>query len=207
MPTPAAHPHTVEGLLRVIEAHDSELALLKLQLRRRVRAEFGTSSEQLAAQVTLIDSEVVLPAQPVAAAGKPAAANAPAIDRSLPAHLPREAHVHSSEATATCRMLRPASACSHSACLILLMRTLRVGIASPGHKAEQPMPRSVTQDIPTGVRDQSGTLSAFSLERRPPSRRNAVRHPSGTVYGMAWHGIRIELNRQHDQAIVGASRL
>lgn len=91
----------------MIEARDSELALLKLmvdklklQLLRRVRAEFGTSSEQLAAQATLIDSEVVLPAQPVAATAQLAAANTPAIDRSLPAHLPREAQVHRPEATA-----------------------------------------------------------------------------------------------------------
>ena len=52
---PAPEPHTVVGLLRVIEARDSELALLKLmvdklklQLPRRTRAEFGTWS---AAQV------------------------------------------------------------------------------------------------------------------------------------------------------------
>lgn len=88
----------------MIEARDSELALLKLmvdklklQLLRRARAEFGTSSEQLDAQSSLIDHTVAVPAksQPV----KPAAANAPAIDRSLPAHLPREAQVHRPEAT------------------------------------------------------------------------------------------------------------
>lgn len=92
----------------MIEARDSEVALLKLmvdklklQLLRRMRAEFGTSSEQLAAQATLIDSEAVLPAPPVAATAQPAAANAPAIDRSLPAHLPRQAQEHRPEATAT----------------------------------------------------------------------------------------------------------
>lgn len=104
MQAPATQPHTVEGLLRVIEARDSELALLKLmvdklklQLLRRARAEFGTSSEQLDAQSSLIDHTVAVPvkSQPV----KPAAANAPAIDRSLPAHLPREAQVHRPEAT------------------------------------------------------------------------------------------------------------
>lgn len=48
-PSPASH----EELLRIIEARDSEVALLKLmvdklklQLLRRVRAEFSTSSEQ-----------------------------------------------------------------------------------------------------------------------------------------------------------------
>lgn len=106
MPAPTAQPHTVESLLRVIEARDSELALLKLmvdklklQLLRRVRAEFGTSSEQLAAQATLIDGAEVSQTQPAAAPAKAAAANAPAIDRSLPEHLPREAHVHRPEAT------------------------------------------------------------------------------------------------------------
>jgi transposase len=106
VPTPTAQPHTVEGLLRVVEARDSELALLKLmvdklklQLLRRVRAEFGTSSEQLAAQASLIDSAVVPQVQHAAIPAKPAAANTPAIDRSLPAHLPREAQVHRPEAT------------------------------------------------------------------------------------------------------------
>lgn len=89
----------------MIEARDSEVALLrlmvdklKLQLLRRVRAEFGQSSEQLAAQGTLIDGGVV-PVAPgsVAAAAKPA--NAPEIDRSLPAHLPREPHVHRPDTT------------------------------------------------------------------------------------------------------------
>ena len=53
-----------EELLRIIEARDSEVALLKLmvdklklQLLRRVRAEFGTSSEQWAAQIPLIDGD------------------------------------------------------------------------------------------------------------------------------------------------------
>ncbi|HCX33647.1 MAG TPA: hypothetical protein DHV08_08825 [Rhodocyclaceae bacterium] len=40
---------------------------------------------------------------------------------------------------------------------------------------------------PVSVRDQDGTLSAISVERCPPSRRNAVRHQSGTVSGMAWN--------------------
>lgn len=53
-----------EELLRIIEARDSEVALLKLmvdklklQLLRRVRSEFGTSSEQLTAQMPLIDGD------------------------------------------------------------------------------------------------------------------------------------------------------
>ncbi|MBU1358898.1 MAG: hypothetical protein KKC79_17080 [Gammaproteobacteria bacterium] len=47
-------PHTVEGLLRVVEERDAEVVLLKLmvdklklQLLRSARARFGASSEQL----------------------------------------------------------------------------------------------------------------------------------------------------------------
>ncbi|HEV6966115.1 MAG TPA: hypothetical protein VK305_11925, partial [Roseateles sp.] len=40
---------------------------------------------------------------------------------------------------------------------------------------------------PPGVRDQFGMLSAISVERCPPSRRNAVRHHSGTVSAIAWN--------------------
>ena len=46
-------PHTVEGLLRVVEERDAEVVLLKLmvdklrlQLLRSLRARFGSSSEQ-----------------------------------------------------------------------------------------------------------------------------------------------------------------
>jgi len=108
VPTPLAspaQPHTIEGLLRVIEVRDSELALLKLmvdklklQLLRRMRSEFGVSSEQLAAQASLIDGDVV-PPEPRALPAKTEAANAAEIDRSLPAHLPREAQVHRPDAT------------------------------------------------------------------------------------------------------------
>jgi hypothetical protein len=62
--TPQQPPQTIDELLRIIEARDSEVALLKLmvdklklQLLRRVRAEFGTSSEQWAAQIPLIDGD------------------------------------------------------------------------------------------------------------------------------------------------------
>ena len=47
-------PHTVEGLLRVVEEKEAEVVLLKLlvdklklQLLRSARARFGASSEQL----------------------------------------------------------------------------------------------------------------------------------------------------------------
>ena len=54
MQTPSTPPHTVDALLRVIEVREAEVVLLKLmidklklQLLRRVRAQFGPSSEQL----------------------------------------------------------------------------------------------------------------------------------------------------------------
>lgn len=99
---PPTEPHTIEGLLRAIEVRDGELAVLrlmvdklKLQLLRRTRAQFGTSSEQL--QASLIE-EQALPVSACKPTGiKAEAANASTIDRSLPEHLPREAHVHRPE--------------------------------------------------------------------------------------------------------------
>ena len=65
MSTPIHPTPTIDSLLRVIEVRDSEVALLKLmvdklklQLLRRVRAELATSSEQLDAQINLIDITV-----------------------------------------------------------------------------------------------------------------------------------------------------
>lgn len=62
MPNTANAPHTVDSLLRVVQARDAEVALLKLlvdklkvQLLRQARARFGASSEQLdAPQIVLI---------------------------------------------------------------------------------------------------------------------------------------------------------
>ena len=106
MSTPTQTAPTIDSLLRLVEVRDSEVALLKLmvdklklQLLRRVRAEFGTSSEQLDAQINLIDL-AAMPAPVPAAPAKAAPANAPEIDRSLPAHLPRQSQVHRPEATA-----------------------------------------------------------------------------------------------------------
>lgn len=61
---------------------------LKLQLARRNRDEFGTSSERLGAQASLIEPAVLteLPARKLSVP----AANAGEVDRSLPDHLPRE---------------------------------------------------------------------------------------------------------------------
>ena len=106
-PTP---PHTVDALLRVIEVRDAEVVLLKLmidklklQLLRRLRAEFGSSSEQLdAGQIALIASEPLDEHPAPRPSASAAAANAPEVDRSLPAHLPREQ-----------RVLRPETSAAH----------------------------------------------------------------------------------------------
>ena len=100
-------PHTVEGLLRVVEERDAEVVLLKLmvdklkaQLMRSLRARFGASSEQLDdPQIALIQGEPLYePSAPIAVAA-PDAANAPEIDRKLAAHLPRETQVYRPETT------------------------------------------------------------------------------------------------------------
>jgi transposase len=107
MPLPPG-PHTVESLLRVIEARDAELVLLKLmneklrlQLARRIRDQYGASCERFDdAQRTLIEAAPLPPELPPLPKVAPApAANAPALDRSLPPHLPREDLVHRVPAT------------------------------------------------------------------------------------------------------------
>lgn len=84
-------------MLRIIEARDSEVTLLKLmveklklQLLRRVRAEFGNSGEQWAALMPLIDGGDVVMAFRSKLASTQAPANDAQIDRRLPAHLPRD---------------------------------------------------------------------------------------------------------------------
>ncbi len=101
MSTSHQPPHTLEELLRIIQARDSEVALLKLmvdklklQLLRRVRAEFGSSSEQWAAQIPLIDGGEAAEAMHAKAAPAQTSANDAQIDRRLPAHLPREVQEH-----------------------------------------------------------------------------------------------------------------
>ena len=49
------------------------------------------------------------------------------------------------------------------------------------------MPRSGHSEHPAGVRHQFGMLSAFSVERCPPSRWNTVRHQRGIVSAIAWN--------------------
>jgi len=67
------------------------------------------------------------------------------------------------------------------------MVTLGVGIAGSGQKTGQRIPRSGHSKHPAGVRHQFGMLSAFSVERCPPSRWNTVRHQHGTVSAIAWN--------------------
>lgn len=108
MTTPPKPPHTVESLLRVVQAYEAEVALLKLlvdklklQVLRGQRARFGASSEQLdSPQIALIEGQ---PLDELAARKAPAkkeAANAPASDRKLPAHLPRDTKTYRPDTTA-----------------------------------------------------------------------------------------------------------
>jgi transposase len=86
------------------------VAKLKLQLVRRNRMLFGSSSERFAQGVqspqgTLLEVQPLYeqPASKPASVPTPApvspAANSPVIDRSLPEHLPREAHVYQPDAS------------------------------------------------------------------------------------------------------------
>ena len=109
--TAAPTPHTVDTLLRLVAARDAEVVLLKLlvdklklQLLRRQRDQFGSSSEQLDAQLPLIAAE---PAQTLPSAvvalnsrreSKPRKA-----PRKLPEHLPRETLVHQPQGLALCQ--------------------------------------------------------------------------------------------------------
>jgi transposase len=108
MPTnDSTTPHTVEGLLRVVEERDAEVVFLKLmvdklklQLLRSLRARFGSSSEQLDdPQIALIQGEQLYEHVAQIATISSDAANAPEIDRKLPAHLPRENQVYRPETT------------------------------------------------------------------------------------------------------------
>jgi transposase len=106
--TPHA-PHTVESLLRVVEAREAEVAFLKLmvdklrlQLLRRTRSQFGRSSEQLQGpQIALIEGEPLDEQAVPKERARVAAANTTDIDRTLPAHLPRETQHYRPETTAS----------------------------------------------------------------------------------------------------------
>jgi len=120
---PQDHPHPAElaegadALRLELQACQAEVDMLKLlvhklklQLARRNRMVFGSSSERFAAgtsdpQGSLLEAAVLDGIGPKAAAGvvlshaTNTAANSPVIDRSLPEHLPREAQVHRPQAT------------------------------------------------------------------------------------------------------------
>nr|WP_256354421.1 IS66 family transposase [Variovorax sp. dw_308] len=94
-------------MLRVVEERNAEVVFLKLmvdklklQLMRSLRARFGSSSEQFDdPQIALLEGEPLYERPTPIAVAEPDAANAPEIDRKLPAHLPREAQVYRPEAT------------------------------------------------------------------------------------------------------------
>ena len=102
VPSPIPTPLTVDELLRVIAERDAEVALLKLmvdklkaQLLRRLRAQFGPSSERLDdPQMALIEGKPLDELAPAKTPAKTVVANAPEVDRKLPEHLPRETQVH-----------------------------------------------------------------------------------------------------------------
>jgi transposase len=102
---------SIQALRSVIEARDAEVVLLKLmirklqmQLARRNRSQFGSTSERFDdPQSTLLEAAPLdenVPAVTANNTHKPAADSAQ-IERSLPAHLPREARVHRPQASAT----------------------------------------------------------------------------------------------------------
>jgi transposase len=94
-------PDDVAALKRRLLASEAERELLKLmvaklqlQLARRHRSLYGSSSERFdAAQASLIEAVPLEEAASRKAARQPAA-NHPQLDRSLPAHLPRETQEH-----------------------------------------------------------------------------------------------------------------
>jgi transposase len=108
----------------VIAARDAEVALLKLivaklklQLARRHRVVFGSTSERFDdPQGTLIEPAPLDRVEPRATPkNNTPAANSVEIDRSLPAHLPREQQVHRPKATSAHRDAAD-QACGCSAC-------------------------------------------------------------------------------------------
>jgi transposase len=120
--SPESSPQSREELLRVIEARDAEVTLLKLtvrklqmQLARRNRADFGSTSERFEGlQGSLLETQPLDELRARRAAAKPAA-NAPQIDRSLPDHLPREDRVHRPH-TSDARPDPSGKACGCAAC-------------------------------------------------------------------------------------------
>jgi transposase len=123
MPTPPeSYPQSSDELLALLQARDAEVGVLKLiveklklQLARRNRADFGSASERFEGlQTSLLEEQPLDEVRSARAATQPAA-NAPQIDRSLPAHLPREQQVHRPEATES-RHDASGNACGCVAC-------------------------------------------------------------------------------------------
>lgn len=118
---PEELPQDADALRQVVHARDAEIRMLrlvvqklKLQLVRRNRMIFGSASERfadgtMAAQGSLLQGEVldgIDSKTPGTAAVSPAAntaANDKTVDRSLPAHLPREPQVHRPDVTSAHR--------------------------------------------------------------------------------------------------------
>lgn len=98
MPAPILTPLTIEALLGVIAERDAQVQhltllvdKLKLQLARRAREQYGSSSEQLA----LMAGEPPHTATPTATPPKKQQRRkSERKSRELPAHLPRETQVH-----------------------------------------------------------------------------------------------------------------
>lgn len=121
MPHDADHPADqadgADALRLVVQARDAEIVMLrllvqklKLQIARRDRTIFGSASERFAdgtpaPQGSLLEGEPLDGIGSKKAAEVPVsqaantAANDKSVDRSLPAHLPREPHVHRPETT------------------------------------------------------------------------------------------------------------
>lgn len=105
MPRPARLPSDVESLQRLVREQQAQLLSrdvlieqLKLQLARLKKMKFGHSSEQLEAQIAQLELSLEeLEANAAAhVAAKPIASEAVArpMRKPLPAHIPREPHVH-----------------------------------------------------------------------------------------------------------------
>jgi transposase len=106
VPRSAELPSDVESLQRLVQAQRARLLSceliieqLKLQLARLRRMQFGRSSERLDREIeqlelTLEELEASEAAQPVAAVPSVSVPRAQPVRRALPAHLPREEHLH-----------------------------------------------------------------------------------------------------------------
>jgi transposase len=119
VPSPISAPLTVEALLGVIAERDAQVVHLtllvdkpRLQLARRAREQYGSSSEQL----PLMTSETAQTTTPAAMPPKKEQRRKrERKPRELPAHLPRETQVHHPRATRHKRRAPAASAAASCA--------------------------------------------------------------------------------------------